>query len=91
MKKIACLIVIFFFLFAMFLTTALCGDMGKTEQDKYLENGRFKVEIPGCDKSDPKCTDTSAYKKLQRKLKVQNEPKAKDCPSCVPAKENLSK
>lgn len=27
------------------------GDAGKTEHDKYLENGRFKIEIPGCDAS----------------------------------------
>jgi hypothetical protein len=27
------------------------GGSGTTEHDKYLENGRFKVDIPGCDRS----------------------------------------
>lgn len=91
MKKTACFTVVIVILPVFFVTTAFCGNAGKTEQDKYLENGRFKVGTPGCDKSDQNCTDTTAYNKLQKKLKLQRDSKAKPCPSCAPVKENVQK
>ncbi|PKN51086.1 MAG: hypothetical protein CVU55_13190 [Deltaproteobacteria bacterium HGW-Deltaproteobacteria-13] len=94
MKKILCIILIFVFSLTVFLTAALCGDTtgsGKTEHDKYLENGRFKVDMPGCDKSDKSCNDTSAYRKFQKQQKLRDESKVKNCPSCAPVKNSLSK
>lgn len=86
MKKVVCIILIFVFSLVVFLTAS-----GKTEHDKYLENGRFKVDMPGCDKSDNSCNDTSAYRKFKKQQKLRDESKVKNCPSCAPVKNTLSK
>jgi len=91
MKKIACVVLVLFFFLMVFSNAALCGDAGKTEHDKYLENGRFKVGDPSCDKSDKNCNNISAFRKYKQQRKIRDDSKVKNCPSCVPAKNSLAK